>query len=45
MTDVPTYEKNFADIVAIYGRGREHFRPPTYSKEKLLRAESQITRI
>jgi len=23
-------EKNLADIVAIYGRGREMFRPPTY---------------
>jgi hypothetical protein len=22
--------KNIADIVAIYGRGRELFRPPTY---------------
>jgi hypothetical protein len=24
-------EKNLADIVAIYGRGQEQFRPPTYS--------------
>jgi len=24
--------KNLADIVAIYGRGRELFRPPTYIK-------------
>jgi len=24
-------EKNLADIVAIYGRGRELFRPPTYT--------------
>jgi hypothetical protein len=23
-------EKNLADIVALYGRGRELFRPPTY---------------
>jgi hypothetical protein len=23
-------EKNLADSVAIYGRGRERFRPPTY---------------
>jgi len=30
MTDVPTYGKNLADIVAIYGRGRELFRPPSY---------------
>jgi len=30
MTDVQTYEKkNLADIVAIYGRGLELFRPPT----------------
>jgi len=30
MTDVPTYgKKNLADIVAIYGRGRELLRPPT----------------
>jgi len=29
MTDVPTWGKNLAVIVAIYGRGREHFRPPT----------------
>jgi hypothetical protein len=29
MRDVPTYEK-IADIFAIYGRGRESFRPPTY---------------
>ena len=32
MTDVPTQEKNLADIVAIYGRGRELFRPPTYQQ-------------
>ena len=32
MTDVPTQEKkNLADSIAIYGRGRELFRPPTYS--------------
>jgi len=30
MRDVPTYEKKIADIVAIYGRGWEPFRPPTY---------------
>jgi hypothetical protein len=30
MTDVATEEKNLADNVAIYGRGREHFKPPTY---------------
>jgi hypothetical protein len=31
MTDVPIYEKkNLADNVAIYVRGRELFRPPTY---------------
>jgi len=24
-------KKNLADIVSIYGRGRELFRPPTYS--------------
>ena len=31
MTDVPTYgKKNLADSVAINGRGREIFRPPTY---------------
>jgi hypothetical protein len=24
------WKKNIADIVAIYGRGRELFRPPTY---------------
>jgi len=29
MTDVPIWEKNLAGIVAIYGRGRELFRPPT----------------
>jgi hypothetical protein len=32
--------KNLADIVVIYGRGRELFRPTAYGKEKLLRAES-----
>jgi hypothetical protein len=31
MTDVPTQKKNLADSVAIYGRGRELFRAPTYS--------------
>jgi len=30
MTDVQTYEKNLADIVVIYGRGRELLRPTTY---------------
>ena len=30
MTDVPTQEKNLADV-AIYSRGREHFRPLTYT--------------
>jgi hypothetical protein len=30
MTEVPTYGKNLADIVAIHGRDRELFRPPTY---------------
>ena len=31
MTDVPTEGKNLADSVDVYGRGRELFRPPTYS--------------
>jgi len=30
MTEIPTKKKNLADIVAIYGQGRELFRPPTY---------------
>jgi len=30
MTDVPTQKKNLADSVAIYDRGREIFKPPTY---------------
>jgi hypothetical protein len=30
MTDVPNYKKNLADIVAIYGRGPQLFRPPMY---------------
>jgi len=33
MTDVPNWKKekkNLADIAAIYDRGRELFRPPTY---------------
>jgi len=29
MTDVPTKKKKIADSVAIYGPGRELFRPPT----------------
>jgi hypothetical protein len=34
MKDVPTWrEKNLADSVAIYGRGRELFRPLTYNQK------------
>jgi hypothetical protein len=34
MKDVPTWgKKNLADSVAICGRGRELFSPPTYSKD------------
>jgi len=35
MTDVPTKKKKLADIVAIYGRGRELFGPPTYTASLL----------
>ena len=36
MTDVPTWGGgNLADIVAIYGRGRKLFRPPTYDKNSI----------
>jgi len=31
MTDVLIRGKKLADSVAIYGRGRELFRPPTYT--------------
>jgi len=30
ITDVPTWEKNLVHSVAVYGRGREIFRSPTY---------------
>jgi len=30
MTDISTWEKNLADSIAIYGRGREFFRVLTY---------------
>jgi hypothetical protein len=34
MTGVPTLgEKNLADSITIYGRGRELFRPPTYASQ------------